>query len=230
LICGDGIREELTAITEFLDRNTTLDLTFGLLELAIYGTEDGRRLVLPRVLAKTVTIRRQVFRVEGATVEALDDEDEAAVDRQPNASQIAYVQFWTDLAAAMTFDDANQTPITIAKAPNTTLRMPTPRAWITLYLAKSSGDAGVFLTFNRGELGDTLYARLLEDQAAINEELPRYTSWNSEGGKHTVVHSVPLPNIADDAERRMAIEWFAQTANQFVNAFRPRLARYLEDI
>jgi len=229
LICGDGIREELTAIAEFLDRGTTLDMTFGLVELAIYSTGDDRRLVLPRVLAKTLTIRRQVFRVEGAVVEVRDEVDEVAEPR-PTAAQSTFVQFWTELAEAMSFDDANQPTITIARAPNTTLRMPTPRAWVTLYLSSSSGAAGVFLTFNKGEPGDTLHARLLEDQEKIRDELPPDAQWSSKDGKHIIGVTIPLPDIGQPADRQAAIQWFSAVGNQFVNAFRPRLSRYLSEM
>jgi hypothetical protein len=145
LICGDGVREELASIAEFLTRNTTLDLTFGLLELAIFSTSDGNRLILPRVLAKTVTIARQVVKIEASgTVVVADDREafvsqEPASDRsEPTEQQANYLQFWAELAGSMRFDDGTQSPITVARAPNTTLRMPSKQAWITLYLAKSS--------------------------------------------------------------------------------------------
>ncbi|MDR7225220.1 hypothetical protein [Aminobacter aminovorans] len=237
LICGDGIREELSGIAEFLDRNTTLDLTFGLLELAIFGTASGGRLVLPRVLAKTVTIRRQVLRIEGGSATVVDDHDAAEIaargtvgSREPTGQQLKYVQFWSELAETMHFDDASQPPITVARAPNTNLRMPSPRAWITLYFAPSSGGMGIFLTFNRGEPGDTFYRRLEQERGAIGKELPAGTVWKSDGEKHVIELRREMSDFIDPAQRAEAIEWYTENANEFVNAFRPRIGRYVEEL
>jgi hypothetical protein len=45
LVCGDGIREGLGNISEFLENYTTLDFTFGLVELAIYADRAGTRFI-----------------------------------------------------------------------------------------------------------------------------------------------------------------------------------------
>lgn len=230
LICGDGIREELTSIAEFLDRCTTLDLTFGLVELAIYGTGDGQRLILPRVLAKTVTIRRQVLRIESSSQTVLEEENGEEPEQRLSADQAVYVKFWEDLASAMVLDDASQPPITIARAPNTSLRMPSRRAWITLYFAGGTRSIGVLLTFNRGEPGDTFYRRLVEERTELGAELPADTVWSSVDGKHTIGVSAGLPNLSNENDRNRAIGWFSVMANQFVNAFRPRIARYQEEL
>jgi hypothetical protein len=232
LVCGDGIREELTSMAEFLERNTTLDMTFGLVELAIFQTTDRRRLILPRVLAKTVTIKRQVIRVEGNTITVKEDQDEqAAVQPKIHSeAQKQYVDFWSDLVAGLHFDDPRQPPPTIARAANTSLRLPSPQAWITLYFSSSSGKMGIFLTFNRGEPGSTFYERLLGDRSAVEAELPSETIWMSDGEKHSIGLHVPLQNILDPVQRDQSIAWFRSNSNLFVNAFRPRIARYLEEI
>ena len=48
LIVGDGIREGVGAITDFLDGHASLHFTFGLVEMAIFQTPDGSHLVQPR--------------------------------------------------------------------------------------------------------------------------------------------------------------------------------------
>lgn len=53
LIVGDGIREGVGAITEFLEGYGTLHFGFGLIEVGIFQTPDGGHLVCPRVLAQT---------------------------------------------------------------------------------------------------------------------------------------------------------------------------------
>lgn len=42
------------------------------------------------------------------------------------------------------------------------------KVWVSAYLAQSSGRCGVYLTFERGPIGDRLYAALWNDEEAIN--------------------------------------------------------------
>jgi hypothetical protein len=57
LIVGDGIREGVEAITEYLQLHAGLHFSLGLVELPIYVMPNGDRLVTPRVLARTTLIR-----------------------------------------------------------------------------------------------------------------------------------------------------------------------------
>ena len=63
LIVGDGIREGVEAIAEYLQLHAGLHFTLGLVELPIYGMPNGDRLVVPRVLARTHLIARNVVMV-----------------------------------------------------------------------------------------------------------------------------------------------------------------------
>ncbi len=58
LILGDGIREGVGGIAEFVGGSGNLDFTFGLVELGMYRRTSGELMVVPRVLAKTVVIER----------------------------------------------------------------------------------------------------------------------------------------------------------------------------
>ena len=58
LIVGDGIREGVGAIAEFIERSGNLEFTFGLVELALYRHPSLNVLVQPRVLAKTMVIKK----------------------------------------------------------------------------------------------------------------------------------------------------------------------------
>ncbi len=75
LIVGDGIREGVGAITEFIERSGNLEFTFGLVELALHRHHSLGVLVQPRVLAKTMVIRRTLVRVFDDRIEI--DEDTA---------------------------------------------------------------------------------------------------------------------------------------------------------
>ena len=59
LIVGDGIREGVEAIAEYLHAHAGLHFSLGLVEMPIYGMPNGDRLA-PRVLARTALVTRNV--------------------------------------------------------------------------------------------------------------------------------------------------------------------------
>src|SRR6202043_1333726 len=63
LIVGDGIREGVEAIAEYLQVHAGLHFSLGLVELPIYFMPNGDRLVVPRVLARTTIVTRNVVAV-----------------------------------------------------------------------------------------------------------------------------------------------------------------------
>lgn len=229
LICGDGIREDLATISQFLERYTTLDFTFGLVEFAIFEEEGGACLVQPRVLAKSLTLKKQTIEVtvsgEVLASRVANKINGSAEPSKLSANQEALKAFWSRFAAFVQFDDPEQDPPNPVARGFVTLRMPIGSAWITLYLERKTNEQGVFLTFNRGEPGDTLYETLLGEADEINLELPSGTRWRSDNGKHSVIFSTS--QSPSDGER---IEWLANVSNDFVNAFRPRIERIVEDL
>ena len=64
LIIGDGIREGVENIVDFVQRHSGLHFNLALVELAMYRDGADRVIVQPRVLTRTTVVRRVV--VEGA--------------------------------------------------------------------------------------------------------------------------------------------------------------------
>lgn len=66
LIVGDGIREDVEKITDFLQQTPNLKYTLGLIEIGMYrlpGRGDGELLFQPRTLCKTVNIERAIVEI-----------------------------------------------------------------------------------------------------------------------------------------------------------------------
>src|SRR5215207_1223792 len=53
LIAGDGIREDVGALAELINRNAAAGFSFGLVEVALYDLGGGGLAVQPRVTART---------------------------------------------------------------------------------------------------------------------------------------------------------------------------------
>ena len=71
LVVGDGIREGVERIADYLKQSAGIRFTFGLVELAIFDMPDGAAsgiIVEPRVLARTFEIERAVVRLADAGV------------------------------------------------------------------------------------------------------------------------------------------------------------------
>jgi len=65
LIVGDGIREGVESLTEFLQQYTGLHFTLSIVEIALYRVPTGGFVAQPRVLAKTANIERGIVKIDG---------------------------------------------------------------------------------------------------------------------------------------------------------------------
>ena len=74
LVVGDGIRESVETMADFLQQTPQLHFTLALVELQVYElVEEGEKqlLVMPQVVARTREITRAVVRVEGKAIESV---------------------------------------------------------------------------------------------------------------------------------------------------------------
>ena len=99
LIVGDGIREGVENIANFLQRHAGMDFTFGLVELAFYRFPEGRGLLVqPRVIAQTVSIERAVVRVEGSGVVVEEPKDQVISHKEAGRrTTLSETQFYEAL-------------------------------------------------------------------------------------------------------------------------------------
>ena len=92
LIIGDGIREGVESIVNFVQNHSGLHFNLALVEAALYRDTVDRIIVQPRVLTRTEVVRRIV--VEGGQMEDLAAEEGDGVPA-PSESQRENVRFWT---------------------------------------------------------------------------------------------------------------------------------------
>jgi hypothetical protein len=74
LIVGDGIRENVQDMVEYLSQMPQLYFTLALVELQIFKTQiDNRdvRLIIPKIITRTKEIIRAIIRIEGANPEQI---------------------------------------------------------------------------------------------------------------------------------------------------------------
>ncbi|MCY4610342.1 MAG: DUF4268 domain-containing protein [Gammaproteobacteria bacterium] len=228
LICGDGIREGVTAITDFLQRQGTLHFTFGLVEVAMYEMPEGRRLVQPRILAQSVIVKRTVVSLESEGLVA--DEDEEGLESELSDSARFYQDFWKELIDDLELDDPDQPHPNLTKSGNVFFRMPHSDIWIALYFVQKECRVGAYLTAYRGNFGNRIFEQLSEDKDRIEEELGIPVQWTSEDGRHWIGSSKKFPGLMDPTYRTEIKDFLADISNRFVNVFRHRIKRIVEDL
>jgi hypothetical protein len=156
LIVGDGIREGVEAIAEYLQLHAGLHFSLGLVELPIYVMPNGDRLVAPRVLARTALITRNVVAVpDGYVVDDVEDPTSVA-EIDPERTKLAEQskQFWTEFVDHyLKLDDPEQPKPRPARLGYISLSLPAPTSWLTVYRTLHPGKVGIFLSCWRNTPG-----------------------------------------------------------------------------
>jgi Domain of unknown function (DUF4268) len=230
LIVGDGIRENVGAITEFLEGHASLHFTFGLVEMAIFRLPEGGRLVQPRVLAQSTIVRRIVVDMQRGVVLDPTPVDSGADDAEESPevmeNRAKFRRFWEGFHGKLDLDDKSQPVKPPALTQNQYFDMPKGSdAWLAAYLAQSVNRAGVYLTFGKGPIGDRMYEALKADKEAIERAIGEPLDWESDGRKHWIVtprtYQGDLINVHGEEIQTMMADYI----NRYVNVFRPRLER-----
>ena len=234
LIIGDGIREGTENLTEFIENSGNLDFTFGLIELAMYEMPNKSIVLQPRILAKTIVIKRTIISIKDGVpfVEDPDIEDKIEKEHWSAPYQEFYSIFWPELISELKLDDPSQPKPTGGKMGNIFFYMPLPNhsAWITVYFLKSKGNLGAFLTFSKNNLGDLAYQSLLNEKQQLSEDMTFPLEWESKNGKHSICSYQNFDDFYDPKYRTEIKSFLKLIINEFVNAFRPRLQAIAKDL
>jgi len=228
LIVGDGIREGVGGIAEFLERYANLQFTFGLVEMALYRVRDSELLVQPRVLAKSTILNRSVIQIEGGSYTlATPAETE---EQGPDERGAFYRQFWSEFLDELELDDVSQPMANVTQTENIFF-MPIPGglAWISAYFSLTKKEVGVYLGLTRSNFANLVIEDLLADREMLQDQLGVEAEWNGES-HHPVVARMPVANPHAPENREAIKTFFADRVNRLINVFRPRLERIAADL
>ena len=237
LIVGDGIREGVEAIAEYLQKHASLQFSLGLVELPFYVLPDGNRLVVPRVLARTVNVMRTVVAMpEGYGLQTSAEDGGAEVgpsssDPERTALQEAQQRFWSEFLTGLTLDDPEQPVPKPARLGYLGFSMPAPSgsSWITVYRDLNRREVGLFLSSHRNTLGEQAMLAVAEDWADIQTALGGTAKRTIRDGRPTVIDSLSTGPLEQIEVRRTAFIWLAERVNTFVNVLRPRVRTVVAD-
>lgn len=228
IICGDGIRESTANITRFLDRSTSLELTFALVEMAIYQADCGTLLFQPRTLAKTENIRREIF--VPASTPLQDVEGSQNISRSLPKSEIQpqrefWLGFWQEVEDSLDFDDPNHLAFKPERRSTASGEFPLNKGlYLLIYFQKSAEKIGVSISMDATER--RIFESLLEERDEIEREVGQKITWtHKNGGRYGIGVSRGFLSAEKPEERIKAVSYFADMIALFDTVFRPRLER-----
>jgi hypothetical protein len=227
LIVGDGIREGVEAIAEYLQQHVGLHFSLGLVELPIYLMPNGERLVVPRVLARATIVTRNVIALpEGYSLDEAEDPAgtlEARADR--NASGVEAQRFWSEFLDDLELDDPEQQIPRPARLGYLAFMLPAPSgsSWLTVYRNMKRGEVGVYLSSHGDTPGDYARQAIVDDWDAVRDQLGGTAKATKEGGRDVVLDCRTFGPLDQPQARVKAFTWLAERVNTFVNVLRPRV-------
>lgn len=237
VIVGDGIREGVEAIGEYLNDSVGLDFSFGLVELPVFTLPNGQgAVVTPRLLARTAVIGRYVVSLpETGGLKVEEERSQRATSTMqaaPNETASENLAFWTKFLDGFELDDPGQSKPTPSKGPVVYFPLPvqTPDGmsrgvWITVYLARAQNVAGVFLGGSADGIGAEITQQLaLEGQGLLAElgDRARISDQRSDGRVH-IGENFQLPDFADAEALDDLINVLRERTNHYINVLRPRV-------
>ena len=234
LIVGDGIREGVEAITEYLQLHAGLHFSLGLVELPIYVMPNGDRLVAPRVLARTALITRNVIAVpDGHEVE--DPTSIAEIDPERTALGEQSRRFWTEfIDHYLKLEDPEQPKPRPSRLGYISLSLPARTSWLTVYRTLSFDEVGIFLSCWRDTAGAYALQAVVDEfkaGGAIRDELGGTVRLYRVAGdsRDSLIDSSQVGSLEQPELRKKAFSWLAERVNTFVRVLRPRMRSAASD-
>ena len=238
LIIGDGIREGVENIVQFVQSHSGLHFNLALVEAALYRDTANRIIVQPRVLMRTEVIRRVVL--ESGIVEdlAADDED---VEDTPSNLERENLRFWTAMLDGYGFSDVN---VDIPEATNQSV------LWVKVrrsgfgdyglsfvgFLDRGDSIVGCYLTCRAKvhpavEIYGDIEDALDELRGELGDELER---WKNKKGRPRIGFTrptqFPLPTEeSTSGEFADAVQWMRERLEGLVSTLHPRVERMISE-
>ena len=238
LIIGDGIREGVENIVNFVQSHSGLHFNLALVEAALYRDTDNRIIVQPRVLTRTEIVRRVVF--EGGLVEdstAEDGVDDAASHGHKQEYDQQNVRFWTAVLDDYAFSDVTVEPPEVSREPRLQIKVLHSGDWVMSFagfLDRRNSSVDCYLTRRKGvQPGVAVYEEIERSLDEFRGELgDDLKQWEEQDGRPRIGFKRPtqFPSPTEEstsAEFADAVEWMRNRLDRLVSTLHPRLQRMI---
>ena len=237
LIVGDGIREGVGKIVDFVQRHSGLHFQLALVEAALYRDTDDRILVQPRVLARTEIVERIVID-SGAPIDAPEEEEQEDVLSDMEQENF---RFWSGVVQDFRFSDVTVEEPTATKGSSVLIGVSNTALggrgmFFGAYLYRRESLVGCYLGCRKGQLREgRIHERLRDSVEALRHEAGGdLLVWTNSSGRPRIgfQRKTSLPFPADGNGSREfdeAVEWMRDRLDRLVSTFNPRLQRILSE-
>ena len=229
LIVGDGIREDVEKIVDFVQSHGGLHFNLALVEAALW--RDGTRLIVqPRVLARTKILERTVeggaFRDDGPR----DDGEEPLSDQEEEN-----LRFWKAVTEGLKFMDDTVDPPAAAKWPTLSVKVANSGfgdwgLWFSGSIDRTTTKPIVecYLAWRKGiKQAERIYDAL-SGSVEVREELGGgIETWESKNGRPRL--GFQRPGGIGGEEFDDAVAWMREHLDLLVNKLHPRIQDMIRD-
>ena len=236
LIVGDGIREDVEHIVDFVQAHSGLHFNLALVEAALYRDRTGHIIVQPRVLARTEIVRRHVVTAGAGPDPEADDADR---DEPLSHQEAGCLRFWTSVVRDLAFADPNIDIPHASKEPTLSVKVPHSGFgdWglsFVGFLEPSRSRIGCYLSCRKDmphavRVYGEIEASVEELRAEMGQDL---THWENSARRPRVgFRRSTKPTLLSEGEGsedfREAVSWMQEHLNTLVSTLHPRLQRML---
>lgn len=227
LIVGDGIREGVEAIAEYLTGNAGLHFTLGLVELPIFRLPDGGRIVVPRLLTRTRLITRTVVAAPEGTLVVEDEANGRAVGEAPNDPATEdRIRILNKVVSGLILDDPEQPQPKVTPKGYMYVYLPAPSSscWITVSIRPSV--VGLSLSSTANSFGEQALRSIMASWDEVKQSLGGHVEMRLLKDGKPVFEEF---RSFDPSEEDDTAYWLRMRLNDFVNVFRPLVRSAVEE-
>ena len=235
LIIGDGIREGVENIVQFVQSHSGLHFKLALVEAALYHDTGGRLIVQPRVLARTEVVHRIV--VEAGRVENKPAE-EADGGTTTYSNEPENVRFWNAVLEDYRFSDVTVELPEERKGPQTYVKVRGSGFgdWglnFVGFLDRGASMIGCYLTCRKETVpGEDVYGEVVRSVDELRAELGEDLEEWVRRGRPRIGFRRPtqFPLLTAESSPggfEEAVAWMQENLDRLVSTVHPRLQRMI---
>ena len=234
LIIGDGIREGVENIVDFVQRYGGLHFNLALVEAAVYRENSERLIVQPRILVRTEIVPR--FVLEAGDTPDIGPEKPEQDDVLSDLQQ-ENLRFWSATLKDYSFSDITvDTPATTKES---TLYVKVRNSGFgdyglsfAGYLHRGSRSMGCYLTCRKDiPHAVRVYGQIEELLDELREETgDDLDAWENPAGRPRIGYrqeALPVGESDDSPHFQESVRWMREKLDGIVSNLHPRLQRML---
>lgn len=240
LIVGDGIREGVENIVDFVQRHSGLHFNLALVEAALYRDRSQNLFVHPRVLARTEIVQRFVIEGDVEAVVPVDIDENGDGDDQESPFEQENLRFWNAVLKDYSFSDSTidlKTTIWPFPPKDSTLYVPVRNSshngWalnFVAYLFRKTGAIGCYLSVRKNQ---TREVRIFEEISASFEDLKivlgdNLDRWYNTSNRPRIGYYLDcdlsfLSQEVESSDFEYAVSWMRDHLDKLVSHLHPKI-------